>query len=353
VDAPPVQYVTTSDGYNIAYCVSGNGRPFVFMPRPFSHLRTIWAAESNRTALLALASRFQVIRYDSRGQGMSMRGLPESHVSQDFERDLEAVVDRLRLQRFILLGALGFGSVATDFAAKHPERVEALILWNPRSGDQALDRNSPPSVLFDDLPLQDWEFYLEAMARTVYPLEDWTQAKEWLRESVNQSDREALRRTLIGFSSKESLLRVKAPALVIASRSGRLAHSTEAASKMFAATIPNARLAVFDDLGGGLFLPGPDTPPAVTLIRDFLSDLPRVDQAEAAEVGRTPPARLSTRQMQVLRLIADGKTTREIADELVLSVRTVERHSADVYAKIGARNRAEATAYALSRIAAS
>jgi DNA-binding NarL/FixJ family response regulator len=42
-----------------------------------------------------------------------------------------------------------------------------------------------------------------------------------------------------------------------------------------------------------------------------------------------------------------------MADELVLSVRTVERHAADVYTKIGARNRAEATAYALNRIAAS
>jgi DNA-binding NarL/FixJ family response regulator len=53
--------------------------------------------------------------------------------------------------------------------------------------------------------------------------------------------------------------------------------------------------------------------------------------------------------MQVLRLIAEGKTTHEIAEALVLSDRTVERHIADVYAKIGARNRAEATAYALSQ----
>jgi DNA-binding NarL/FixJ family response regulator len=58
---------------------------------------------------------------------------------------------------------------------------------------------------------------------------------------------------------------------------------------------------------------------------------------------------LSQRQEEVLRLIAAGRTTREIAAQLVLSERTVERHIADVYAKIGARNRAEATAYALSR----
>ncbi|HEY7467326.1 MAG TPA: helix-turn-helix transcriptional regulator, partial [Dehalococcoidia bacterium] len=59
---------------------------------------------------------------------------------------------------------------------------------------------------------------------------------------------------------------------------------------------------------------------------------------------------LTPRQNEVLRLISQGKTTREIAVNLVLSERTVERHIADVYAKIGARNRSEATAYFLSRV---
>ncbi|HEU0073408.1 MAG TPA: AAA family ATPase [Dehalococcoidia bacterium] len=68
----------------------------------------------------------------------------------------------------------------------------------------------------------------------------------------------------------------------------------------------------------------------------------------AASVTPKPayPASLSARQMQVLRLIAEGKTTHEIAEELVLSERTVERHIADVYAKIDTRNRAEAATYA-------
>jgi DNA-binding CsgD family transcriptional regulator len=62
------------------------------------------------------------------------------------------------------------------------------------------------------------------------------------------------------------------------------------------------------------------------------------------------PKGLSERQVQVLRLVALGRTSREIADELVLSERTVERHVADVYAKIGARNRSEATAFALDHL---
>jgi DNA-binding NarL/FixJ family response regulator len=49
----------------------------------------------------------------------------------------------------------------------------------------------------------------------------------------------------------------------------------------------------------------------------------------------------------VLLLIAAGKTTREIAAELVLSVRTIERHISEAYVRLGVRNRAEATAVVL------
>jgi DNA-binding CsgD family transcriptional regulator len=58
---------------------------------------------------------------------------------------------------------------------------------------------------------------------------------------------------------------------------------------------------------------------------------------------------LTTRETEVLGLLASGKTNKQIASQLVLSVSTVQRHVANVYAKIGARGRAEATAYALSR----
>jgi DNA-binding CsgD family transcriptional regulator len=60
-----------------------------------------------------------------------------------------------------------------------------------------------------------------------------------------------------------------------------------------------------------------------------------------------PPAGLSPREVEVLRLLAAGQTTQEVADALVLSVRTVERHITHVYEKIGARGRADATAFAL------
>jgi DNA-binding CsgD family transcriptional regulator len=58
------------------------------------------------------------------------------------------------------------------------------------------------------------------------------------------------------------------------------------------------------------------------------------------------PQRLSAREIDVLRLIAIGKSTGEIAAALSIAVGTVERHVTNLYGKIGVRNRAEATRYA-------
>jgi DNA-binding CsgD family transcriptional regulator len=70
-------------------------------------------------------------------------------------------------------------------------------------------------------------------------------------------------------------------------------------------------------------------------------------------VSSTPdPAGLSSRELEVLALIARGRTNQEIAEELFLSVRTVERHISTIYTKIGAHGRtarAAATAYALGQ----
>jgi ATP/maltotriose-dependent transcriptional regulator MalT len=58
------------------------------------------------------------------------------------------------------------------------------------------------------------------------------------------------------------------------------------------------------------------------------------------------PCGLTPREAEVLGLLASGRTNRDIAAELVISVHTVERHLATIYRKIGARNRTDATAFA-------
>jgi DNA-binding NarL/FixJ family response regulator len=56
---------------------------------------------------------------------------------------------------------------------------------------------------------------------------------------------------------------------------------------------------------------------------------------------------LTGREADVLRLVAKGQSNKEIAAELALSVRTVERHITNLYAKINARGKADATSYAI------
>ena len=99
MELPPVQYVTTSDSFNIAYAVTGTGRPFVFAPLPFSDLGYYAKARADEFPMLeGLALRFRLVLFDARGQGMSTRGLPGGLTVDDFTRDLEAVVEKLALQ---------------------------------------------------------------------------------------------------------------------------------------------------------------------------------------------------------------------------------------------------------------
>ena len=60
----------------------------------------------------------------------------------------------------------------------------------------------------------------------------------------------------------------------------------------------------------------------------------------------TAAVRLSRRETQVLGLLAAGQANAEIAVALAVSVHTVERHVANIFVKLGVRNRAEATAWA-------
>ena len=78
---------------------------------------------------------------------------------------------------------------------------------------------------------------------------------------------------------------------------------------------------------------------ASTLVRDFLDRLRRGEPM--------PNAVLTQREEEVVKLIAEGHSSKEIAATLVISVRTVERHRANVLAKLGMRDRTELTRYAI------
>lgn len=80
---------------------------------------------------------------------------------------------------------------------------------------------------------------------------------------------------------------------------------------------------------------------AKALIRDFL------ERAKDGEEAPEDP--LSPRESEVVKLIAEGHTSRAIAETLVISEKTVERHRANILEKLGMRDRVELTRYAIRR----
>lgn len=91
---------------------------------------------------------------------------------------------------------------------------------------------------------------------------------------------------------------------------------------------------------------------AIALAADGRSYLnPELDArlATTSNGSSPPPDELSPRELEVLRLIALGHTNAEIAEALVLSVRTVETHRAHIHQKVPFASRAELVAYARER----
>ena len=349
--APPVQYVTTTDGVDIAYTVTGLGPPFVFMPWPFNNVALFWDTDVGRPLLESLAQRFRLVQYDSRGQGMSTRGLPDGHALQDYVLDLEAVVDRLQLGSFVLYGGPLFCHVAVHHAVRHPERLKLLILGNANP-DIGWDMQG-----MEELARAGWDVFLHTMTSAYSPDRAPREFAYW-RQSLDQSD--CLKMLLVGGRSniRRLLPRVRTPTLVLNTR--RLTHDAPEirvanAGRTIAAMVPNARLILFDGFASFWYSPGPEPPPAVLAIADFLEDIDRAEATadsnsaagSAIRSGPPPPSQLTNREIEVLRLVAQGKTNREIATTLVISERTVINHLSHIFIKTGAENRAGATAYAV------
>jgi DNA-binding NarL/FixJ family response regulator len=80
---------------------------------------------------------------------------------------------------------------------------------------------------------------------------------------------------------------------------------------------------------------------ASALIRDYL------DRARRGEDGREDP--LTPRELEIVKLIAEARSNDEIAEELVISRKTVERHRANILEKLGMHDRVELTRYAIRR----
>jgi DNA-binding CsgD family transcriptional regulator len=253
----------------------------------------------------------------------------------DYLRDLEAVIDANGLQRFALVAYGGFAHVAIHYTVDHPESVHALVLICTSESFAAW-----PLLSLVPLAETNWDLFVNLAFTKNAPEEIKARLVEFAKSSTTQEDHIRMIRGFAASDVGELLPRLTVPVLLLHSERQHWLSPEEGVK--LAARIPNSRL---------VFLEGdaePDDVQVVRAARRFLEELPPLLDGKAKNTGRTVPV-LSSRQREVLDLLARGRTNREIAEGLVLSERTVQRHIADLYARIGVRNRAEATAFALTQ----
>jgi pimeloyl-ACP methyl ester carboxylesterase/DNA-binding CsgD family transcriptional regulator len=332
---PPVQYVTNSDGFNLAYTVSGSGRSLVMVPVGFNHVQLFWENPRLSRWCKGFASHFNLVTFDGRGQGLSTRGLPSSYSSQDRTRDLECVVDHLELHGVVLFGVGSACHTAVHYAAAHPDRVGALVLISC-----SVTSKPWPPALFRQLASSDWDTFLYANSPQRGGHEAALQEVEQQKRMVTQADFTAMTRAWEGSSIESDLEAIRAPTLVIHPRETRSPSFDDCAE--VASRIARARIVVTEGGDGNNRAGDPDS--AIGAILSFLAELPPPEPDVSAA-----PDGLSQREAEVLRLISQGKSNQQVADELVISLHTVKRHVSNVFHKTGVSSRAQAMIYARDR----
>ncbi len=243
---PRIQYAQTADGVNIALWALGKDTPLVLMfPLPFSHIQLEWQMPELRVWYELLATMRTLVRYDFRGSGLSDRDVTDfsldAHVS-----DLEAVVDRLDLGRFALLGFYHSGPVAIAYAARHPERVSHLILWCSwaRGSDVPASTQVQATRAFIRL---NWETYTETTAGVFLGWSEGEKAHQFaafMRECTTPEAAQAAVEATNEFDVTDVLPQITTPTLVLHRR--QLRFPDLGIARGLASRIPQARLAVLE-----------------------------------------------------------------------------------------------------------
>ena len=358
----PIRYAQAADGINIALWTLGSGKPLVYLAgAPWCHVELLQIPQCVRWYQL-LAERRMLVRYDVRGTGFSDREVIDHSLDAQL-LDLKAVINFLDLDEFCLFGAANAGPVAIAYAARYPDKVSRLVLWCAWA--RGSDILSPRIEAWRGLLDHDWQLMTDTCAQLAL---GWSEgevgrvAAENLRDSITPGVFRAALEAVETFDVSSLLPEVKAPTLLLG-RPGVTWIPGEAA-KGLASGISDARLALLDGESTAPYLG--DMEAVATTIKRFLDEDheaavssrgARVSTASGPELGAEPalkselptPVGLTEREVQVLRLVAGGRTNNEVAADLVLSLRTVERHIGNIYAKIGARGRADATVYALTQ----
>src|SRR6266498_1143195 len=123
-----IRFCTSSDGVSLAYATVGSGPPLVKAANWLNHLEYDWKSPVWNHWISELSRHHTLVRYDERGCGLSDWNVEEFSL-EAWVRDLEAVIEASKLERFPLLGLSQGGPIAIRYAARHPEKVSHLILY--------------------------------------------------------------------------------------------------------------------------------------------------------------------------------------------------------------------------------
>lgn len=334
---PRIRHSRTRDGVDIAHYGIGRGTPLVHLPWSIlSHLGHEWQYREQRHWLKRLAGHRRVIRLDHRGTGLSSR--QAAFTLDGGVDDIDAVVRAERLSRFALLGQVHSAATAILYAHRYPTRVTHLVLWCPFANYQEFMASSPPLQAARAAADKDWHTYTELVAQLVTGWADLTQARRlaaYLRECAAADHYLRCVDHFRDVDVTAKLAALKMPVLVLQRREA--AFPTLSVAQRATSVTPGARLVVLEGSAIAPFLGDSDA--AAAVVDGFL---------ENGE-SRPRPSGLTEREQEILERLAGGYSNRGIARELAISTRTVERHIGNLYLKIGAHNRAQATAFAIRK----
>lgn len=340
-----IRFCTAPDGVRLAYAVHGSGPAIVRPATWLTDLEFDWQSPVWRHWLEGLGNGQTVVRYDERGCGLSDREVGDLSLDR-WVSDLETVVDAARVDRFALLGVSQAAAVAVLYAVRHPERVTHLILY----GGYARGRKfrGPQQRLQEDAliaairagwtePNPTFRHVLSMLFLPDGTAEQMAWYDDLQRRSASAETAARLFDARGAINAVEIAPQVTTRTLILHARDDRVVPVDE--GRLLAALIPDARLVLLESANHILLSDEPAWPSFLREVRAFLGTDPTPVNDGVEE--------LSPRELEVLDLVAGGLTNVEIAARLHLSVRTVERHLANVYAKLrlsGKAGRAAAAA---------
>src|SRR3990172_8410360 len=268
---PRIHYAKTSDGVSIAFWTLGEGMPVVLMAEPgLSHIQVEWQISPLRRWYERLAEKRMVVRYDCRGGGLSDREVPDYSLDA-LVLNLEAVVDRLALDRFDVVAPGAGGLVAVAYAMAHQERIPHLILWCVRARSSEMYEAKHVRALEALLDV-DWETATETWARVVLGGSDDELARQYAAFVRECTSLEVMRALLDAFREvdvRPLLPQLKSPTLVLHRRQLPNRENVRDARDL-ASRIPGSRLVLLEGSSAAPYLG--DSEPVLAAIDEFLGE---------------------------------------------------------------------------------